>query len=175
MIDYCKQLLTTSKFPLIFSSILLTAILLNSCGALAPQFYYSYDQDSKPLNAEQVEKLKVEIRKYYKAPYQWGGNSTYGTDCSGFISAVYYNALGVVIPHNAAELYANCIPIRSNQLQFGDLIFFGKNDSKPTHVGLYIDKRYFMDATKEKGVALHHLDSIYYRRQFVGAGRIKIN
>jgi murein DD-endopeptidase / murein LD-carboxypeptidase len=164
----------TKKRPIVFSAILALAMLLNCSGTLAPKSYNFHEEEKKALNDDQAEKLKKEIRKYYKAPFQWGGNSTAGTDCSGLVSAIYYNALGVVIPHNAGEMYTYCLPIDKSQLQFGDLVFFGKS-SKPTHVGLYIVRKYFLDATKGKGVVLNNLEESYYKRQYVGSRRVQIN
>lgn len=174
MLNSFRHKQKASKPPLLFSCMLLIALLLNCNGGLSPKFYYSYDKEAKPINQEQVEKLKEEIQKFYKAPYKWGGNSVYGTDCSGFISSIFYNALGIVVPHNAAELYLYCIPIKNSQLRFGDLVFFGRKAGSPNHVGLYVDKNYFLDATNDKGVALNYLKSKYYKRQLMGAGRLII-
>ncbi|MDZ7315711.1 MAG: C40 family peptidase [candidate division KSB1 bacterium] len=143
-----------------------------ACSSTLPQ-QETIIQSYPPLQPPQVELLKQEIRRYYQVPYRWGGSTEEGMDCSGFVSTLYRNALGVSLPRTVVDLYAYCLPIPSRALQFGDLVFFGEK-GRPTHVGLYLQKGYFIDAGRQKGVALNKLSDSYYRRRYMGAGRVRI-
>jgi len=122
---------------------------------------------------EQIKKRMIqEIRRFYGAPYQWGGDTPRGVDCSGMVKMIYKNAVGVDLPHNAHEMFKWGISIRSSQLDFGDLVFFSTSGNRITHTGIYVAKGYFVHASTSRGVTIDHLDETYYRTQFVGARRL---
>lgn len=67
---------------------------------------------------------------YISTPYLWGGTSTLGTDCSGFVYRLY-DSMGVNVPRDTNQQLDNLKPISREELQIGDLILF------KGHVGLY--------------------------------------
>jgi hypothetical protein len=76
-------------------------------------------------------------------PYLWGGTSSKGADCSGFVQNVYFRN-GIILGRDASlqALYGLDVDISNgwSQLQTGDLLFFGTmRDSRPriTHVAIY--------------------------------------
>ena len=70
---------------------------------------------------------------YLGVPYQWGGASPTGFDCSGLVMYVYAQ-LGIQLPHYAAAQYTYGVPVPRDQLQPGDLVFY----DGLSHVGIYI-------------------------------------
>lgn len=76
-------------------------------------------------------------KKFIGLPYTWGGASSYGFDCSGFIQMLF-KEMGISLPHNASQQSQwDCfIPVEIENLQPGDLVFFG--ETKITHVGFYL-------------------------------------
>ncbi|MEP6755847.1 MAG: SH3 domain-containing C40 family peptidase [Chthonomonadales bacterium] len=110
-------------------------------------------------------------------PYLWGGRSSFGIDCSGFVQKVFW-LCGHTIPrdayvqakHNAFE------SVERENLKAGDLIFFaGDHDPRGrgiTHVGMYFGNGRFIHATGEQGVTIMPLAAEPYSRQFKCARRL---
>jgi cell wall-associated NlpC family hydrolase len=71
-------------------------------------------------------------------PYQWGGVSPWGADCSGFVQRVF-RAHGVMLPRDsAAQAQAGKASTSTlDDAEPGELLFFSeREDGRITHVGL---------------------------------------
>ena len=64
-------------------------------------------------------------------PYQWGGSTPAGFDCSGFTSYVFAQ-VGISLPRTAAQQQAFATPVSNPQP--GDLVFYGY---PAYHIGIY--------------------------------------
>ncbi len=104
-------------------------------------------------------------------PYKWGGNSPQrGFDCSGLMTYIYKNSLGIRIPRTAAQQRDASRTISYKQLQPGDMLFF-KTSAKSNHVGIYIGNRQFIHAPSGgKRVKITSMDSSYWYKRFVKFG-----
>ena len=67
-------------------------------------------------------------------PYRWGGTAPGGFDCSGFVRWAWSQA-GVALPHNSAAQRGATRPVGAEDLQPGDLVFYGRPVS---HVAIYV-------------------------------------
>jgi cell wall-associated NlpC family hydrolase len=137
-----------------------------------------YDLDSDENNFETgtpKEKMLMEIIKYLNVPYQYGGNSKSGIDCSAFTQNVYKTTLSVDLSRSAREQYKQGEIISDvDDLQFGDLVFFDtRSGVSPGHVGIYIGDELFAHASSKKGVTISSLNHTYYKDRFMGSRRIK--
>lgn len=105
------------------------------------------------------------------APYKWGGNNPQqGFDCSGLMSYVHKNALGIKIPRTAAQQRDSSRTISYAQLQPGDMLFF-KTGRNSNHVGVYVGNREFVHAaTGSKKVRKVSMDNPYWHKRFVKFG-----
>jgi hypothetical protein len=118
------------------------------------------------------ERFKVEIRRFWQAPYAWGGASPQGTDCSGLVYIIYQRAAGISIPRSTSEQYDQGWPVPAQLLRFGDLVFFNRGRGQaPGHVGLYIDNGFFIHASVSNGVALSRLSDPPFMETYIGARR----
>ena len=80
-------------------------------------------------------------------PYLWGGEGAGGFDCSGLVHAAY-DAAGVQLPRVAQAQYdataTNTVAL--DQVQPGDLVFFGGSLAAITHVGIVVSPGEMVDA-----------------------------
>ncbi len=133
-----------------------------------PQTKQSPRIDKQGLTRNRMVKIATST---IGAPYKWGGsNPTQGFDCSGLMSYVHKNALGLNIPRTAAKQRDHSRTITYAQLKPGDMLFF-KTGKKSNHVGIYIGNREFVHAaTGSKHVKVATMDSKYWFKRFVKFG-----
>lgn len=84
-------------------------------------------------------------------PYTWGGRSSFGFDCSGFVQFLYQK-IGIDLPRDSKDQIQDSRfqTINIDQLEEGDLIFFGKGENKIMHVGMSIGNGRFIHATSRE-------------------------
>ncbi len=104
-------------------------------------------------------------------PYKWGGDTPQkGFDCSGLMSYVHKNALGMKIPRTTANQRDNSRTVQYQHIQPGDMLFF-KTGSRTNHVGVYIGNRKFVHAPSSgKRVTVASMDNAYWHKRFVKFG-----
>ncbi len=142
--------------------------------------YTHYLATHKPT-ADGVEMVAKRLLGF---PYLWGGTSTKGVDCSGFVKTVY-RMNDIKLPRDASQQVnvgekINPGPNFEN-LRKGDLLFFGKKaeDGKPAkivHVAIYLGNGYFIHSSDRVQISsLLKTDSAfdqYDLDRFVTARRI---
>ncbi|MCH7962779.1 MAG: C40 family peptidase [Bacteroidetes bacterium] len=137
---------------------------------------YNLDPDENNFETgTPKEKMLMEIIKYINVPYQYGGNSKSGIDCSAFTQSIYKNTLSVNLFRSAREQYKQGEGISDvEELRFGDLVFFNTRENvRPGHVGIYIGDNLFAHASTKKGVTISSINHSYYKTRFMGGRRVK--
>jgi cell wall-associated NlpC family hydrolase len=153
--------------------LLLGIIFLSACSSTPPKNKTPYPV-SKSLNNIQAQGAGLEVVMYalglLDVNYQFGGNNPEaGLDCSGMVSFVYKNAVGAVLPHNAAQIANLARPVAMDQLQAGDLVFFNTLGKSFSHMGIYLGDGRFIHAPSSKGkIRVESLASPYFAQRFEG-------
>jgi len=97
-------------------------------------------------------------------PYQWGADGPESFDCSGLTLYAWRKA-GVSLPHSSRAQYSATRRVAKEDLQPGDLVFFG---SPIHHVGIYIGDGNMINSPESgKNVGIRSMN----RSDYVGAGR----
>lgn len=126
------------------------------------------------IGVSQTRQDLVQLSKNYLGiPYQWGGTSPNGFDCSGFTQFLMKQN-GLQIPRTAGDQYLKCSKIDSLNAQCGDLIFF-KNENKISHVGMVISKKgesiRMIHASSSKGISIIEVaKSTYWKKRYYALG-----
>lgn len=107
--------------------------------------------------------------------YVYGGESTRGFDCSGFVWYLYKSIEGVNLPRRASHQAGVGGSVPKGQLAPGDIVFFKtRGSARINHSGIYIGGGKFIHASSAKDeVRIDSLASGYYSRVFAGAKRVK--
>lgn len=122
-------------------------------------------------NFEQ-QKMMDAILAWMGTPYEMGGETKSGIDCSAFSREIFRSSAGKDLPRTTDAQIKLGSSVSQENLKFGDLIFFNTTGQNPSHVGIYIGDDMFAHASVSFGVTLSSLYSSYYKKRYTEARRI---
>lgn len=115
------------------------------------------------LNKELItmQQLPSFSLQFLGLPYTWGGRSSFGYDCSGFVQMLY-RQIGIYLPRDAKDQiqWNGLHAIDISDLSPGDLLFFGLNSDKIGHVGMYLKQDQFIHATVAENAPYIHISRL---------------
>lgn len=116
--------------------------------------------------------FRASLALWLGTPYEWGGMSQEGADCSGFTKEMLGN-VGCVIPRVSRDQARIGRRVRVSDLQPGDLVFFDMElKGHISHVGLYLGGDLMAHASSSRGVIIIPFSNRYFQQRFVMARRV---
>ncbi len=91
-----------------------------------------------------------EARVYLGTPYEWGGMSERGIDCSGLVHMAF-RRLGRLIPRDSSqqESFGRFVP--HAEMRPGDLVTYGDPDGEADHIAFWLGDGRILHATGRDG------------------------
>lgn len=116
------------------------------------------DAAAEVARTQDIDALMAVASAQEGAPYAYGGTTPSGFDCSGFVGYCFREALGIELPRTAGAQSSFGEEVSMDDLQRGDLLFWGSRKGV-YHVGIYIeDGTYIHAAGRGKGVRIQTMD-----------------
>ncbi|WP_100374110.1 C40 family peptidase [Bacillus sp. FJAT-45037] len=116
-----------------------------------------------------VTNIMANASKYLGTAYLWGGTTSSGFDCSGFIQTVFREQ-GVSVPRTAAQQWNAGTNV--SQPNVGDIVFFQTISNGPSHNGIYIGNNQFIHSGSSTGVTIASMNNSYWAPRYLGAKRL---
>lgn len=137
-------------------------VILHNQGVQIGKKRYNYIYPPIELKEEHILQTAISL---LGIPYLWGGRSDLGIDCSGFIQLVY-QLHGYYPPRDASQqLNRNlATPVKEDIISYakeGDIIFFGPDSEKITHIGFYLGEGTLLHASGNV-----RLDNLSYKMRY---------
>jgi cell wall-associated NlpC family hydrolase len=120
--------------------------------------------------AAMASNLTRNAMRFLGVRYSFGGTSTYGFDCSGYVQHVFA-MMGVHLPRMADEQYYAGKSF-AGQPRPGDLVFFHTYAPGVSHVGISLGGDKFVHASSSHGVMVSSLHDSYWNVRYLGAKRV---
>ncbi len=135
-------------------------------------------QTDKDQKASRAGSRSAEIIDYAKrflgVKYVWGGTTSKGFDCSGYVQYVF-NHFDISLSRTSAAQAKNGTAVKKADLLPGDLVFFDTDGGKNriNHVGIYIGGgKMIHSSSQHKGVVISAIDSGFYSKTYMTARRV---
>lgn len=141
----------------------MTILLLAACAGTPPP---------RPV-APQSAEVALFALGLLDTGYRFGGkNPEAGLDCSGMVSYVYRESVGLRLAGSAADLARRGQAVALEHAVPGDLLFFNTLGRPRSHVAIYLGERRFVHAPSSRGrVRIDSLDTPYFATRFEEARR----
>ncbi|QRX83531.1 C40 family peptidase [Glaciimonas sp. PAMC28666] len=154
------------------------ALLLAACGSGGdnirrnPQVSNAY-MNSHVAPSDTGNEIVIYSLGLIDTNYRFGGkNPEAGLDCSGMVTYVFKQAVGLTVTGSAAMIAQKGREVPKSELRPGDLVFFNTMHKAFSHVGIYIGDGRFINAPSTNGkVRIDRLENTYYAQRFESVRR----
>ncbi|MFD0861403.1 NlpC/P60 family protein [Sungkyunkwania multivorans] len=109
--------------------------------------YLGHRFDGPQTSGEKNREALIETAfMYLNAPYQWGGKTPFGIDCSGFTQMVYkLNGFKLLRDASQQATQGEALSFIEESTP-GDLAFFDNDEGNIIHVGIIMENNYIIHA-----------------------------
>jgi lipoprotein Spr/probable lipoprotein NlpC len=161
-----------------FRHVVILAFIALALGGCASNRHLQPDQPGQPHQiptasvdlSGKAQKLWQVFERYRGAPYEYGGTSSDGFDCSGFILTAYQEGLGKQLPRTTSQMLASGDVVHPGEIKPGDVVFF-RIGGKEQHAGIYMGGDRFIHASTSTGVTLSSISGYYWKGRLTQARR----
>ncbi|MCK6256464.1 NlpC/P60 family protein [Fictibacillus sp. WQ 8-8] len=130
------------------------------------------DSVYKALGVFSKQAIVDQAEEYRGTPYEWGGETPDGFDCSGYLNYIFDKAANIDLPRVVKDIHEEGTSVDSPHV--GDIVFFDiEGNGNLSHAGVYVGDGKFMHASSSKGVTTSELDSSYWAPKYEGAKRYR--
>ena len=115
--------------------------------------------------------LRNEYAFWAGSPYQFGGNTLEGIDCSSLVQQVFKSSFNITLPRTTERQVKKGYSIKKSELEVGDLVFFrtGRNSR---HVGIYMGDDEFFHVSTSQGTKISSLSNVYWKKHYWQSRRL---
>ncbi len=166
----------------LLAAAVLSLLVFSACGSkprFAPEPVPERENQAQPEYGSEKSQSKIDkdkmgriIDSFLGTPYEYGGESKSGMDCSGLVRQVYRQYAGFDLPHDTKKLYKLVKDVDRDDLVYGDLVFFSDGWFSVSHVGIYLGDGKFVHASETSGVTVSSLEEDHFRKRYRGARRV---
>jgi len=122
--------------------------------------------------SDEQDELEAFVDEWYGTPHRMGGMTKKGVDCSGFVIIAYREVFNREFQGRRAEdIFSEMTPLRQDELEFGDLVFFKVRGRRIDHVGIYMGQGQFAHTSSSRGVMISNLSNAYWAKRFFRGAR----
>lgn len=107
------------------------------------------EQDEKWLQVSTNDPVEWARRLVGKTPYEWGGMTPTGIDCSGLVH-MGFRAAGRLVPRDADQQEAAGTPV--DDPQPGDLVTYADAGEPADHIAFWVGEGRILHSTRREGV-----------------------
>lgn len=109
---------------------------------------FAFNGEAKNIGQRrEFDFLRTIASKYMNSPYQWGGKSPFGIDCSGFTQMVF-KICGYKLLRDASQQVNQGKAVDSlSESRQGDLVFFQNEEGRVSHTGILLAENKIIHAS----------------------------
>ncbi|MBV7441431.1 C40 family peptidase [Weeksellaceae bacterium TAE3-ERU29] len=151
-------------------------LIFESCGSIRRiNKNKPYTTNRSYTNLKEGAKMVLdEAYSFLGTPYQYGGVTSSGMDCSGLLLNAY-RSVNIQLPRISRDQADFGEEIRLSRVEPGDALFFNTSGSRISHAGI-VDRVedgevFFIHASSSQGVIVSSLENSYWKKRFVKAVR----